>query len=271
MPRQRVSLNHLVAATNVFVDPWRIPDLAPTGLQVRARPDTDPVPVKRVALGVSATTDVISRAGEWEAELLVTHHGMFWGSTRPGYDPTTDPARPWDDRRVALLRQHGVSLASWHIPLDAHAEIGNNVELARRLGLTIMAQDYGAWPGTTAMLGVRAAPPTGISAAELGHRATAAFGQSPIVVPGRPEGIRSVGIVSGGATRMIHEVIDLGLDAWVCGEAELWSYDLALDAGLTLIVTGHHVSERYGVQALGSWLTRRFAVEVRFFDEPNPF
>jgi putative NIF3 family GTP cyclohydrolase 1 type 2 len=162
-------------------------------------------------------------------------------------------------------------LASWHIPLDAHAEVGNNVELARRLGLTVTAQDFGGWPGTSARLGVRAASPVPLTAEDLRTLATRAFGGAPIVVPGRPADIRSVAIVSGGATRMIHEVIALGLDAWVCGEAELWSYDLALDAGLTLVVTGHHASERYGVQALGGWLERRFGVETRFFDEANPF
>ena len=270
MPRH-VPLDHLIAATNAFVDPWRIPDLAPTGLQVRSRRADPERPIRRVALGVSATTDVINQAGAWGAELLVTHHGMFWGSTRPGYDAEADPARPWDERRVALLGKHNLSLAAWHIPLDAHGEIGNNVELARRLGLTVTAQDFGSWSGTNACLGVRGATASPLTADELGTLAEEAFGVAPLVVPGRRSDIRSVGFVSGGATRMIHDVIALGLDAWVCGEAELWSYDLALDAGLTLIVIGHHASERYGVQALGGWLERRFGVETRFFDEPNPF
>lgn len=270
MPRGTVPLDELIGATTAFVDPWDIHDLAPTGLQVRDGPDDVPVPVRRVALAVSTTTGVIRAAADWGAELLLCHHGMFWGTTREDYDPATDTARPYDLARVELLQTLGLSLAAYHLPLDAHAEVGNNVELARRLGLTVVASDLGSWPGTRAALGVRAATAP-ISADELGRRVATAFDVSPIVIAGKPEGISQIGIVSGGATRMIHDVIDLGLDAYLTGEGEVWSYDLALDAGVTLVVMGHHRSERYGVQALGAWLGRRFGLETRFFDEPNPF
>ena len=271
MPRGTVALEPLVAAMTAFVDPWRIPDLAPTGLQVRGAAADVPVIVRRVALAVSATSEAIRAAAAWDADLLLTHHGMFWGTTRPGYDPATDPARPYDLARVDLLRASGLSLASYHLPLDAHAEVGNNVEVARRLGLRVVASDLGGWPGTTAPLGIRAEPPAPLSAAGLGERARAVFDAEPVVVSGKPEGIERIGILVGGATRQLYEAIDLGLDAYVTGEGELWSYDLALQAGITLVVVGHHRSERYGIIALGAWLDRRFGLETRFFDEPNPF
>ena len=271
MSRGTVTLEHLIGETTGFVDPWGIPDLAPTGLQVRGQPDGVGIDVRRVALAVSTTVAVIEAAAEWGAQLLVCHHGMFWGSTRPGYDPATDIARPWDLRRADLLRSHGMSLAAYHLPLDAHAEVGNNIELARLLGLTATAGDLGSWPGTAARIGLRAESDSPETAESLGRRVAAAFGGEPIVVPGKPDGIRTVGIISGGATREIYEIIDRGLDAYLCGEAEVWSWNLALEAGVTLIVMGHHRSERHGVQALGGWMERRFGVETRFFDEPNPF
>lgn len=268
MTTSPVPLDQFIAETNAFVDPWRIPDLAPTGLQVRAAADDDPVPVRRVALAVSATWDMIRAADGWGAPVLLTHHGMFWGTTRPTYDPARDPARPWDEARVALLREYGVSLASWHLPLDAHAEIGNNAMLAR---LRPVALDFGVWPGTNVALGLHAEAPGALSALELAQRAEHVLGSSPIVIAGKPDGIRSVGIVSGGGARDLYEAIDRGLDAFITGEGELWAYDLARDAGVTLLVLGHHASERYGIQALGAWAGRRFGVETRFFDESNPF
>lgn len=271
MPQGTVTLEHLIEATTAFVDPWAIHDLAPTGLQVRGAPEGVRVDVNRVALAVSTTAAVIDSAAEWGAQLLVAHHGMFWGTTRPTYDAATDPARPWDLRRLERLLSHGLSLAAYHLPLDAHAEIGNNAELARRLGLTVVASDLGGWPGTTAPLGLRATTAEPLNADELGRRVARAFDADPIVIPGKPGGIRTIGIMSGGATREIHEIIDLGLDAYLSGEGEVWSYDLALEAGVTIVVMGHHRSERYGVQALGGWLGRRFGLETRFFDEPNPF
>lgn len=271
MSHATVALEHLIRETTAFVDPWGIPDLAPTGLQVRGQPDDVEIDVHRVALAVSTTVGVIEAAAAWDAQLLVCHHGMFWGSTRSGYDPVADVARPWDHRREALLESHGLSLAAYHLPLDAHAEIGNNVELARRLGLTVVAGDLGHWPGSATRIGLRAETATPTTAEALRLRVAAAFGGEPVLVPGKPDGIRTIGIISGGATRALYEVIDLGLDAFICGEGEVWSWNLALEAGVTLIVMGHHRSERYGPKALGGWLGRRFGVETRFFDEPNPF
>lgn len=271
MPRETVALEPLVAAMTAFVDPWGIPDLAPTGLQVRGMDGGIPVVVRRVALAVSATSGVIRSAAAWEADLLLTHHGMFWGTTRSGYDPTTDPARPYDLARVHLLKSNRLSLASYHLPLDAHAEVGNNVEVARRLGLRVVASDLGSWPGTTAALGIRGTPPVPLSAVELGRRVASAFDVDPILVPGKTDGIERIGIMVGGAARQLYETIDLGLDAYITGEGEVWSYDLALEAGITLVAMGHHRSERYGIIALGAWVHRRFGLETRFFDEPNPF
>ncbi len=271
MTRGTLTLEHLIAETTAFVDPWRIPDLAPTGLQVRAFPTGVAIEVSRVALAVSTTASVIEAAADWGAQLLVCHHGMFWGSTQAGYDPANDVARPYDLHRVDLLQSQGLSLAAWHLPLDAHTEIGNNAELARRLGLTVVASDFGEWPGTTASIGLRAMFTEPMSAVQLGRLVGEAFGGDPVVVAGKPDDIRSIGIMSGGATREIYEIIDLGLDAYLSGEAEVWSWNLALEAGVTLVVMGHHRSERYGVQALGRWLERRVGVKTRFFDESNPF
>lgn len=266
-----VSLDSLLAELDRYVDPERLPDYAPTGLQVRARPNGVTIPVQRVALAVSATQAAIRAAAAWNAELLLTHHGLFWGTTDPEYDPATDVARPYDDARAELLRSLGVSLAAYHLPLDAHPEVGNNIELVRRLGLDVEAYNLFPVEGTSAHLGLTARSARPLTAAELKGRAESAFEVPIWMVPGKPDEIERIGIVSGGGTRAIYEAIEQGCDAFVTGEGREWAYGLAHEAGITLIVLGHHASERYGVQALGGWISRRTNLAVRFFDEPNPF
>lgn len=266
-----VSLDALMADLDRYVDPHQLPDYAPTGLQVRAKPNEEPIQVERVALAVSATQAAIRAAAEWGAELLLTHHGLFWGTTDPEYDPEVDVARPFDEARVELLRTLGVTLAAYHLPLDAHTEVGNNVELARRLTLDVEAFDLFPMEGTEAHLGLTARPVRPLTAEELKGRAESAFEVPVWVVPGKPDDIQRIGIVSGGATRTMYEAIEKGCDAFVTGEGREWAYGLAYEAGITLLVLGHHASERYGVQALGAWIARRTNLAVRFFDEPNPF
>jgi dinuclear metal center YbgI/SA1388 family protein len=266
-----VDLDSLITELNYYVDPHKLPDYAPTGLQVRAQPERTAITIQRVALAVSATQAAIRDAGAWNAELLVTHHGLFWGTTDPGYDANADPARPYDEAKVELLRSMGVSLAAYHLPLDAHPEVGNNIELARRLGLDVEAFDLIPVEDTEVHLGLTARSARPLTAAELRARAESAFQVPVLIVPGKPDGIQRIGIVSGGATRSLYEAIAQGCDAFITGEGREWAYGLAYDAGVTMMVLGHYASERYGVQALGAWISRRTNLAVRFFEEPNPF
>lgn len=257
-----IPLDDLIAALDSYIDPFHIPDFAPTGLQVRGRPE-----VARVALGVSANCALFEAATGWGADLVVTHHGLFWESD----DPEHDPARRIDDGRAAFLRARGMSLAAYHLPLDAHPEVGNNAEIARHLGLQIEGFDLGELPGVEAKIGLtaRAEPP--LTHGELLERAGRVFGQPPHLIPAGPELIRTIGIVSGGGTRDIYDAIAKGRDAFLTGEGREWVPALAREAGITFLAVGHYASEVFGVQAVGRWLNDRFGVATQFFPEPNPF
>ena len=260
-----VTLDELAAALDAYVDPHRIPDHAPTGLQVPGAGGN--LEVRKVALGVSANLGLFAAAAAWGAEAVLVHHGLFWESDAP----ENDPARPFDDRRADFLRQRGMLLLAYHLPLDAHPEIGNNAEIARRLELTDVSHDFGDLPGTDVKVGLtaRADPPLRLD--ELLARVNRVLGQPAQVIAGGAETVRTIAIVSGGATSLFYDAIARGVDAYLTGEGREWVPALAREAGVTFLAAGHHATEVFGVQALGRWLEGQFGLETRFFPQANPF
>lgn len=257
-------LDDLIAALDAYVDPHRIPDFAPTGLQVRGA--ESPV-ISKIALGVSANLALFQDAAAWGAELVLTHHGMFWTVE----DPELDPARRFDEARATFLREQGMSLAAYHLPLDAHPEIGNNAELARLLGLEVVAFDFGDLPETPVKVGLtaRAEPP--IARRDFAARAERVVGGPVQLIPGGPELIRTAAIVSGGGAGELYEAAARGLDLYLTGEGREWAPAVAREAGINFLVVGHHASEVFGVQALGRVIETRFGLQTRFFPQANPF
>ena len=164
-----------------------------------------------------------------------------------------------------------MSLAAYHLPLDAHPEVGNNAELARLLGLEIVAFDFGDLPETAVKVGLtaRAEPP--VARDELVARAAQVVGGPVHVIPGGPETIRTVAIVSGGGTGEIYEAIRRGVDLYLTGEGREWVPAVAREAGINFLAVGHHASEVFGVQALGRTIETRFGLQTRFFPQDNPF
>lgn len=260
-----ITLDELASALDAYVDPHAIPDHAPTGLQVRGRDGDDPV--AKVALGVSASLALFEEAAAWGAEVVLVHHGLFWRSD----DPERDPARPFDERRADALRQRRMSLLAYHLPLDAHPEVGNNAEIAHRLGVEIVAHDFGDLPEKEVKVGLvaRAEPPIRLD--ELLARTNRVFGQSGELIAAGPEPIASIAIVSGGAPDHLYDAIARGVDAYLTGEGREWLPAIAREAGITFLAVGHHASEVFGVQALGRWIEERFGLETRFFPQANPF
>lgn len=260
-----IGLDRLVAALDAYVDPHRIPDFAPTGLQVRA-PGPEPT-VHKVAIGVSANLGFFWEAAQWGADAIVVHHGLFWESD----DPDHDPARPYDERRAKFLLESGISLLAYHLPLDAHPVVGNNAEIARQIGLTDLRRDFGDIVGTMIKIGVvgRAVPPIPLDA--LTGRLRSLFGPAATVIGGGSKPIETMAIVSGGGSGLVYEAIERGVDAFLTGEGREWIPAVVREAGLTFCAVGHHASERCGVQALGRWLDVTFALETRFFHQENPF
>ncbi|WP_445148943.1 Nif3-like dinuclear metal center hexameric protein [Baekduia sp. Peel2402] len=249
MPELTQLVDHLDRL--LAIDDFR--DYGPNGLQVPG-----PVEVRTVVTGVSANGRLIDAAIAAGAQLIVVHHGLFWKG-----DP--QEITPLLHRRLAPLIKHDVALAAYHLPLDAHAEHGNNALLAQALG----GQD----PQPFAEYGFRVSfpEPDGITIAELTERTTRAVGgRAPLVVPAGPERIRTLGIVSGAATDSILEASALGLDAFLTGEPAERGFSIATDAGIHFIAAGHHATETFGVRRLGEILAAEFGVEHTYIDVENP-
>lgn len=230
-------------------------DYCPNGLQVEGRDD-----IATVVTGVSACRELFERAIELGADAVLVHHGLFW--------------RGDDQRlcgllkeRVQLLLAAEVNLLAYHLPLDRHAELGNNILAARRFGIAD-PRPFGAQDGLG--LGFGGDLPTPVEPAELAARCEEIFGQPPQVFLEGPDPARSVALVSGAAESLLHRAIAEGYDAFVTGEASEWVMNVAREAGVHFLAAGHYATERLGVRALGEHLAQRYSLDVRFVDVPNP-
>jgi dinuclear metal center YbgI/SA1388 family protein len=225
-------------------------DYGPNGLQVIGADEVD-----HVVTGVSAHRELFERAASAGAQLVLCHHGLFWKST-----PQVVGVQM--KGRLKTLFDSDMSLAAYHLPLDAHPELGNNALICAELGLE-RAERFGdvGWIG-------RAAEP--IARDELIARCRALFGQEPVAFPEGPEEVRSAGVVSGGGAFALSEAIERGLDAMISGEPSEPGMADAQEGGVTFIAGGHYATETFGVHRLGELLAERFGVEHRFVEVPNP-
>jgi dinuclear metal center YbgI/SA1388 family protein len=231
-------------------------DYGPNGLQVPGTED-----VTRLATGVSANLELLQRAIDSGAELVLTHHGLIWGSE---VSPLSAPMAA----RLRALLCADVSLAAYHLPLDAHPEIGNNALLRDALGLEADDRPFGEAKGSAVGVIGRAAEPIDIR--ELGRRLTDAVGREPLVFDAGPERISSVGIVTGAGGFALHEAGPLGLDALVTGEPSEPVMGEAREYGIHFLAGGHYDTETFGIRRLGELVAERFSVEHEFIDVPNP-
>jgi len=231
-------------------------DYGPNGLQVPGAPE-----ISTVVTGVSAGLELFERAAEEGAELVLVHHGLFWGGGPEALSPVTAA-------RLKALLTRDVNLAAYHLPLDAHPRLGNNALLADALGVAARGP-LGEAKGRAVGLYGRF-PARGIDAGELVARVRDATGREPLVFAAGPETVTTIGIVTGGAARMVSEAIELGLDAFVTGEPTESVTTEVHEAGIHFVAAGHYATETFGVKALGEDLENRFGVRHVFVDVPNP-
>jgi dinuclear metal center YbgI/SA1388 family protein len=231
-------------------------DYGPNGLQVPGASE-----VSKVATGVSANLETLERAVESGAELVITHHGLLWG------DEVGPVSVPMAARLRTLLCSHA-SLAAYHLPLDAHAEIGNNALLRDALGLEADERPFGRAKGSAVGLIGRSRDP--IDVGELRRRLTEAVGQEPLVFDSGPDRISTVGIVTGSGGFAIHEAGPMGLDALVTGEPSEPVMGEAREYRVHFLAGGHYATETFGIRRLGELVAERFSVEHEFIDVPNP-
>lgn len=249
-----IALSTLVQEADRFLNAARIADYCPNGLQVEGRPQ-----VRRIVSGVTASQALLDAAVEAEADVVLVHHGYFW----KGEDARVTGMKR---RRLQTLLGHDISLLAYHLPLDLHPEVGNNVQLARQLEITVEGSLDPDNPKVVGLLGSLAEPMT---ARDFARRVQEVLGREPLLVEGTGM-VRRIGWCTGGGQGYIDDAIAAGVDLFLTGEASEQTFHSARENGVSFIAAGHHATERYGVQALGDYLARRFAIEHLFIDCPNP-
>ena len=250
-----ISLHTLTQTLDDWMRPNEFKDYAPNGWQVEGRSE-----IGRLALGVTASLDVIEQAKAWNADALLVHHGYFWRN-----EPVT--LTGMKGRRVRELVMANMSLLAYHLPLDCHLEFGNNVTLLQTLGL----DDRQPVPNESGLLW-EAKLPESMSLAALGHRVEAALNRPPLLVEA-PEGastLHRLVVCTGGAQDYLAKAAAIGADVYLSGEISERTTHEARELGVHYVAAGHHATERYGVQALGRKVADFLGVEVAFFDDHNP-
>ncbi|WP_295487466.1 Nif3-like dinuclear metal center hexameric protein [uncultured Pseudomonas sp.] len=249
-----VALSTLVEEAERYLGSAKIQDYCPNGLQVEGRAQ-----VRRIVTGVTASQALLDAAVEADADLVLVHHGYFW----KGESPCITGIK---QRRIKTLLKHDISLLAFHLPLDVHPEVGNNVQLARQLDITVEGPLDPDNPRVIGLIGSLAEP---MAASDVARRVHEALGREPLLIEG-PGLVRRVGWCTGGGQGYIDAAIVAGVDLFISGEASEQTFHSARENGVSFIAAGHHATERYGVQALGDYLARRFALEHLFIDCPNP-
>lgn len=248
--------DEIIAFCDELLDVDSFEDYGPNGLQVPGAAE-----VRRIASGVTANLELLEAAVSSGAELVLTHHGLLWGSE------VTPLSVPMASRLRALLCADA-SLAAYHLPLDAHPKIGNNALLREALGLEPDDRPFGEAKGSH--IGLIGRAPEPISIAELTGRLAEAVGREPLVFDSGPQRISSVGIVTGGGGFAIHEAGGLGIDALITGEPSEPVMGEAREYGVHFLAGGHYATETSGIRRLGELVAERFGVEHSFIDVPNP-
>ncbi len=233
-----------IAQTPDYRDAWN-------GLQVQGNRE-----IRKIAVAVDACRVTILHALEQKADLMIVHHGLFWG-VKP---PLTGN---FYERTAPLIRE-GVALYSAHLPLDVHPEVGNNHVLARALGLPVSGT-FGKFEG----LSVGLLSDTELSRRELTRRIKTTLGVSPLGIETGPETLKRVALLTGGGGSLLLEAVKAGADAFVTGEGNHHSYFEAEENGINVFFAGHYATETVGVKALAAHLAERFGVETVFLDHPT--
>jgi dinuclear metal center YbgI/SA1388 family protein len=242
--------DEILAYAHELLDLDAYPDYGPMGMQVPGARE-----VRRIAAGVSSSLELFERAAEAKADLIVVHHGLFWDRDPRAIDEALK-------RRLKALFDADMTLAAYHLALDAHPEIGNNALLAGELGVKPERRFAGLG------FGGRLAEPMDIG--EFVARTKRLLGAEPLVFDHGPRLIETAAVVTGGAGRYIADAARDGYDLFLTGEAEEGSLQASKELGIHFVAGGHYATERIGIKALADRLAGRFDLEWQFVELPNP-
>jgi dinuclear metal center YbgI/SA1388 family protein len=248
--------DEIIGFCNELLDIASFEDYGPNGLQVPGRKE-----ISKLVTGVTANREFLSAAVDAGAGLAIAHHGLFFAD-----QPQALSEQMAERLRVVLAAE--LSLAAYHLPLDAHRQIGNNALLCEQLGFEQDTAGFAEFKGRP--IGVTGRSAEGIEAAELFRRVASLLGRDPLTFECGPQQVRTIGIVTGGGARAIQEAVRLRLDAFLTGEPAEHVMGDAREGGLHFIAAGHYATETFGVRRLGELVAERFGVEHEFIDVPNP-
>ncbi len=256
----------IIKLLNDTLRPERFKDYCPNGLQVEGAED-----VQRIVTGVTASEALIDAAIQRNAHMVLVHHGYFWKGEAAAM---TGIKR----NRIKKLLEHDISLVAYHLPLDVHPVYGNNVQLAKRIGLIA---EGGLEPDNPLSVGLVGRLEKPMTVVDWLASIEQALQRQPLHIPGvqplqqaerdaQERVVERVAWCTGAAQGYIEQAIELGVDAYLTGEVSEPTVHIAREAGIEFISAGHHATERYGVEALGEYIASEMALEVEFVDIPNP-
>lgn len=250
-----VGLHELTEYTNRLLAISRFRDYCPNGLQVEGRGE-----VRRIVSGVTACMELLNAAVDDGADLVLVHHGYFWKNESAS-------VVGMKARRLRRLLESDVSLLAYHLPLDAHAELGNNAQLAKLLDLEVAGVLDKDEPNPIVFWGELDKAMDGRTMSEF---IECRLKRAPLWIDGGKKMIRRVAWCTGGAQNYIGYALPHRMDAFISGEISENTTHIAREEGVHYFAAGHHATERYGVRALGEHLARHFGIEHRFIDIDNP-
>lgn len=247
-----VKINELTHYTQQLMQVTRFKDYCPNGLQVEGRDE-----INKIVTGVTASMALLEAAHKAGADLVLVHHGYFWRNEAPEIVGIKQ-------RRIKFLLTHGINLMAYHLPLDAHEVFGNNVQLGNLLGFK--AQNYIGSENLIAYAELE----TEMSLSQVVSLLELRLDRQVIAIGELERMVKKVAWCTGAAQGYIEQAIALGVDLYISGEISEQTTHQSLESGVAYICAGHHATERYGIQALGSHLAEKFNLAHEFIDIHNP-
>ena len=250
-----ITRTDLLSYLDTLLSPADFKDYCPNGLQVSGCEE-----VSTIVTGVTASQALLDAAVALNADAVLVHHGYFWKGEAPEVVGIKQ-------RRLKTLLLNDMNLIAYHLPLDGHAALGNNAQLAALLGWEVAGEIVNT---STPNLGLWAALSTPKIATALAQKMTTVFDRAPLVIAGHGRKIKTIGWCSGSAECFIEQAAAQGLDAYMSGEISEQTTHLARELGITYFAAGHHATERYGIKALGEYVATRYDLTHHFVDIDNP-
>ena len=244
----------LVNFINACLKSGEIKDHSKNGLQVEGKKE-----VKKILFGVSVSLELIKKAVSEKADMIIVHHGLFWGKEQALTGRYKE--------RVKFLLENDINLCAWHLPLDLHPEIGNNIRIIKLFNAKNI-KPFGLYDGIK--IGCKAELKKNLPLSAVAARLASALGSRPVILGFGPQKIKTLGVVSGGAQGLLQQAADEKLDLYITGEISEHNFDTARENGINFMAAGHYNTEKTGIWALQELLERKFKLKTVFLDTKNP-